>query len=163
MAEIVLRERLTAHGLAEFVTVDSTGVSNEEAGNPIDYRARKLLTAHNYEPYGLGAHRARPLEVDHLRNRDLILTMTTQHARAVRRLADINQISLPLDTVRMFRSFDPAAPHAAAFQDEYLLDVADPWYGGMSDFELCLNQVEAAMDGLLSELQQRIHNGSGHR
>ena len=43
MAEIVLRERFAAAGLADQVVVDSTGISDEERGNPLDRRARAVL------------------------------------------------------------------------------------------------------------------------
>ena len=39
IAEVVLRDRLEAAGLADRVVVDSTGVSSEEHGNPMDRRA----------------------------------------------------------------------------------------------------------------------------
>ena len=48
MAEVVLRERLEQAGLGGLVEVDSTGVSDEEHGNPIDPRARATLVAHGY-------------------------------------------------------------------------------------------------------------------
>ena len=46
MAEIVLRDRLAAAGIPDSgpggVTVTSAGVSDEERGNPIDSRARRV-------------------------------------------------------------------------------------------------------------------------
>ena len=45
MAEIVLRQRLEAAGLADEVVVDSSGVSDEEHGHPVDRRARSVLAA----------------------------------------------------------------------------------------------------------------------
>jgi len=158
MAEIVLRERLVREGLDQHVRVDSTGVSDEEAGNPLDPRARRVLTSAGYTDHGLHTHRARQIEPDDIESRDLILTMTTAHARAVRRLADRFAVPVPLDHVRMFRSFDPLAPQAANFQDEYLLDVADPWYGDARAFEECLAQVEAAMDGIVEHLRDVLAN-----
>lgn len=156
MAEIVLRERLVREGLSGLVQVDSTGVSSEEAGNPLDPRARRVLAAAGYTDAGLTTHRARRIEFEDLEARDLVLTMTASHARAVRRLADMFDVSVPLDHVRMFRSFDPAAPQATHFQDESLLDVADPWYGDTSDFEECLEQVEAAMDGIIDYIRTTL-------
>ena len=81
MAEIVLRERFAAAGLADQVVVDSTGISDEEHGNPVDRRARAVLVAHGY-PAGDG-HRARQVAADD--RRDLVLAMTNAHARALRR------------------------------------------------------------------------------
>ena len=57
MAEVVLRERFAQAGLADQVVVDSTGISDEEHGRPIDRRARAVLLAHGYDP--ADGHRAR--------------------------------------------------------------------------------------------------------
>ena len=136
MAEVVLRERFAAAGLA--VVVDSTGISDEEHGHPIDRRARAVLAAHGYEP--ADDHRARQVRAADLGERDLVLAMTSDHARALRRLGGEHD-------VRMYRSFDPDAPVGRA---EHALDVDDPWYGGPADFEACLAQVEAAADGIVA-------------
>ena len=75
----------------------------------------------------------------------LVLAMTAHHAATLRRLAPD-----AADRVHMFRSFDPAAPAPRRDSD---LDVADPWYGGPEDFELCLDEVEAAVDGLMAKIR----------
>nr|WP_235518528.1 low molecular weight protein-tyrosine-phosphatase [Cellulomonas sp. Leaf334] len=135
MAEIVLRERFAAAGLADQVVVDSTGVSAEEHGNPVDRRARTVLQRHGY-PTGDG-HRARQVAADD--RRDLVLAMTNAHARALRGLDPV-----------LFRSFDPDAVGS--------LDVADPWYGGAQDFEDCLAQIEAAADGIVDHVRNDLGN-----
>ena len=149
MAEVVLRQRFEAAGLGDLVVVDSTGVSSEERGNPIDHRARHVLDAHGYT---VRAHRARQVSPADLADRDLVLAMTAQHARALRRL-------LPGDgaRVRLLRSFDPAGP---AGGPEHLLDVDDPWYGDLSSFETTLAEVEAAADGVVEHVRAAL---AGHR
>jgi protein-tyrosine phosphatase len=37
--------------------------------------------------------------------------------------------------------------------DYGMLDVPDPWYGGMADFAQALDMIERGVDGLLHELQ----------
>ncbi|MFC7025188.1 low molecular weight protein-tyrosine-phosphatase [Promicromonospora thailandica] len=143
MAEIVLRDRFEAAGLGDAVVLDSSGVSDEEHGNPVDPRARAVLAEHGY-PAGDG-HRARQVTAADAGARDLLLAMTTRHARALRALA-------PDADVRMYRSFDPAA---AGLPDDRL-DIADPWYGGPEDFEECLAQVEAAADGVVAFVRGRL-------
>lgn len=137
MAEIVLRERFAAAGLADQVVVDSTGISDEERDNPVDRRARAVLERHGY-PTGDG-HRARQVEPGD--QRDLVLAMTNAHARALRRLG-----AEPV----LFRTFDPDAVGD--------LDVADPWYGGPRDFEDCLAQIEAAADGIVEHVRNDLGN-----
>lgn len=142
MAEVVLRDRLEAAGLGDRVRVDSTGVSSEEHGRPIDPRAQRVLAAHGYP---VPDHRARKVTTDELSERDLVLAMTADHARVLRRLAGPEHA----DRVRMFRSFDPAAPVGVP---EHRLDVDDPWYGDQAGFEVTLAEVEAATDGIVDHL-----------
>ncbi len=157
MAEIVLREHL-ARSLGEAaaqVAVRSAGVSSEEYGNPIDPRARRVLAAAGYTDGALATHRARPIAPDEL-DHTLILAMTASHARAIRRFADHHDQVAVTGRVRMFRSFDPQAPQAMEFQDESLLDVADPWYGDEHDFVQCLAQIEAAMPQLVAYVREQV-------
>jgi protein-tyrosine phosphatase len=156
MAEIVLRDRFEAAGLGDRVVVDSTGVSDEEEGNPIDRRARAVLAEHGYVVDG--SHRARQVQPRDLADSDLVLAMTAQHARVLRRLAG-GGADEPSDggpAVRLYRSFDPAAPHVPAGGSDHVLDVADPWYGGRRDFEECLEQVEAAADGIVEHVRAEL-------
>ncbi|WP_277212284.1 low molecular weight protein-tyrosine-phosphatase [Isoptericola croceus] len=149
MAQIVLRERLADAGLDDRVTVDSTGISDEEHGSPVDPRARRVLAGRGY-PTGEG-HRARQVQADQLAERDLVLAMTAQHARALRRLANGTEAN-----IRMYRSFDPAAPAVPAGGSESVLDVEDPWYGDLDGFETCLAEVEAAADGVVAHVRAAL-------
>lgn len=150
MAEVVLRERFAAAGLADEVTVCSRGVSDEEAGNPVDRRARAVLRAHGY-PEGDG-HVARQVTADELARCDLVLAMTAGHARVLRRIAERAGVDPP---VVLYRRFDPAAPQAGE-RDEYRLDLEDPWYGGPREFEVCLAQVEAGADGVVARVREML-------
>ncbi|NKY24214.1 low molecular weight phosphotyrosine protein phosphatase [Cellulomonas denverensis] len=147
MAEVVLRDRLERAGLADRVVVDSTGVSDEEHGNPIDRRARAALAARGYPVPHRAARQVRP---DDLAHRDLVLAMTASHARALRRIGGGQA------PVVMYRSFDPAAPEVTDRDSEHLLDVDDPWYGGPENFELCLDEIEAAADGVVEHVRSAL-------
>lgn len=148
MAEIVLRTELDRAGLANDVVVDSTGISSYEQGNPIDPRARAALEARGYDVHDHVARQTRPADVF---ARELILAMTASHAKALRKMSRLGTSHFPPDDadstrVRLFRSFDPATRAAREAEDftESDLDLADPWYGGPEDFEICLDQIEAA-------------------
>jgi protein-tyrosine phosphatase len=147
MAEVVLRARFAAAGLADEVVVDSTGVSDEEWGNPIDRRARRVLVGHGYAAGD--DHRARQVSADELANRDLVLPMTALHARSLRRLD-------PEANVVMLRWFDPSAPVVTDPRDERRLDIDDPWFGGPLEFEQCLAQIEAAADGVVAYVRDAL-------
>ncbi len=151
MAEVVLRQRLADAGLGDVVEVDSTGVSDEEHGNPVDPRARAVLRRHGY-PTGDG-HRARQVRASELAERDLVLPMTAAHARALRRLVDGDPALT--DRIRMLRTFDPAAP-AEPGQPEHVLDVDDPWYGPDAGFETTLAEIEAAADGIVAHVRAAL-------
>ncbi|WP_062381159.1 low molecular weight protein-tyrosine-phosphatase [Demequina pelophila] len=145
MAEVVLRDRLEAAGLGDVVAVDSTGVSDEEQGNPMDRRARGVLTEHGYAaPH----HSARRVTKSQLQERDLVLAMTSAHAARLRRLR-------PTAPIRMYRSFDPTAPEVGV-RDEHLLDIDDPWYGGYEDFQTVLRQLEAGADGVIAHVRAAL-------
>jgi len=153
MAEVVLRRRLAEAGLGDDVVVDSAGISDEEHGNPIDRRARAVLTEAGYEVPVHRAHQATRAEIG---ERDLVLAMTARHARWLRTAAPDETAA---GRVRMYRSFDPAAPSVEgpdAVADEADLDIDDPWYGDRSDFESTLAQVEAAADAIVGHVRTEL-------
>ncbi|MFC8922865.1 low molecular weight protein-tyrosine-phosphatase [Cellulosimicrobium sp. NPDC057127] len=161
MAEVVLRDRFEAAGLGGRVVVDSSGVSDEERGHPIDPRARAALVARGYDVDDL--HRARRVGHDDVAQRDLVLAMTAQHAQALRRLVDgragrsgAGRGDDVAARVRMYRSFDPDGPRVAPGDPESTLDIADPWYGGPRDFEECLDEVEAAADAIVDHVRSEL-------
>jgi protein-tyrosine phosphatase len=170
MAEVMLRERFAAAGLADEVVVDSTGLSDEEWGNPIDRRARRVLVEHGYP--GGEDHRARQVHAADVAASDLVLPMTAAHARALRRLAAdpalqvraadpaagdlVLPATAPADRIVLLRRFDPSAPRVADPHDEHRLDIDDPWYGGPPEFEECLAQIEAAADGVVAHVRAAL-------
>jgi len=153
MAEVVLRRRLDEAGLGDAVEVCSTGITDEEHGNPIDRRAQTVLREHGYD---VPRREARQVRATDLTAHDLVLAMTSMHARALRRLAKTPDVA---DRVVMYRSFDPDAPTVPPGQPDHPLDIDDPWYGGMEDFQVCLAQVEAAagpiVEHVRAELEER--------
>lgn len=161
MAQVVLTDRLVAAGLGSDVVVTSSGVSDEEHGNPIDPRARRLLRERGYgtgdDPASRAAdavitgHRAHRVTDAELAGHDLLLAMTSAHRRELVRRAE--RAGTPVERVRMFRAFDPAAPAGA---DGRELDVPDPWYGTMTDFVDTLEVVERVCDALVGVLPDRL-------
>ncbi|MGC5165313.1 low molecular weight protein-tyrosine-phosphatase [Luteimicrobium sp. DT211] len=163
MAEVVLRDRFDAAGLGDRVVVDSTGISDEEQGRPMDRRAVAVLEAHGYDLAALagtgGAHRARQVRPSDLAARDLVLPMTVLHARALHRLAGA---AGGRPVVRLYRTFEPAAPRVDPDgPDGYRLDIDDPWYGDREDFESCLVQVEAGAEGVVAHVDAELRRRAG--
>ncbi|WP_309337826.1 low molecular weight protein-tyrosine-phosphatase [Actinomyces oris] len=169
MAEVVLRDRLAAAGIPDSgsggVTVTSAGVSDEERGNPIDSRARRVLTEAGY---GVGAddvsrataiaiasHTAHRVTDAEITEADLLLAMTDSHWNVLQRRAA--GLGAEPDRIRMYRELDPASTQqaeavTAGGSSRSVLNVPDPWYGTMADFLDTLEVVERVSDELAKQL-----------
>ena len=169
MAEVVLRDRLAAAGIPDSgpggVTVTSAGVSDEERGNPIDSRARRVLTEAGY---GVGAddvsrataiaiasHTAHRVTDAEITEADLLLAMTDSHWNVLQRRAA--GLGAEPDRIRMYRELDPASTQqveavAAGGSTRSVLNVPVPWYGTMADFLDTLEVVERVSDELTEQL-----------
>ena len=135
MAEIILRAEFERRGLADKVNVESSGVSDEEYGNPIDRRAVKVLKERGYE---LPAHHfAHRITRDEIERTDLFLPMTASHMRALLRMLPAGKRA----EVHMYRSFDPNLPKPKPGREDQI-DLVDPWYGGKHEFEVAIDQIE---------------------
>lgn len=135
MAEIILRAEFERRGLADKVNVESSGVSDEEYGNPIDRRAVKVLKERGYE---LPAHHfAHRITRDEIERTDLFLPMTASHMRALLRQLPQAKRS----EVHMYRSFDPNLSKPKPGREDQI-DLVDPWYGGKHEFEVAIDQIE---------------------
>ncbi|GAA1513101.1 low molecular weight protein-tyrosine-phosphatase [Sphaerisporangium rubeum] len=139
IAEVVVRRVLEERGLGEVVTVDSAGTEGWHAGRPMDERAAAVLSRHGYDG---SSHRARRFEAGWFARTDLVLAMDAENLRALRRIAPVGA------DLRLFRSFDPAAPRDA--------EVPDPYYGGPEGFVEVLRMVEAAAEGLALHLERVV-------
>lgn len=122
MAEVVLRARLAEAGLD--VAVRSSGVSDEELGNPVDPRAAAILSGAGYP---VPQRTARVFGAED-RDADLVLAMTRRHRAAILRHG------VAPERVRLWMEFVPGGGEA---------DVSDPWYGGRADFLETLALIEA--------------------
>ena len=169
MAEIVLNDRLVAAGLhmrePDGVVVTSAGVSDEERGNPIDSRARRVLAEAGY---GTGAddvsratgiaitsHTAHRITDAEIAEADLLLAMTDSHWNVLQHRA--TTLEVDPSRIRMYRELDPTASQqveavVTGRASRGVLNVPDPWYGTMTDFIDTLEVVERVSDELADEL-----------
>ena len=156
-AERVLEHHLQINGAEALV--DSAGISDEEAGNPIDPRQARVLTAAGYRT---DDHVARQITPEWLAERDLAVAMTARHYRVLQRLiADLPAEAAP--ELRMLREFDPRVAGAAGdasrdgaasagIDEAPAPDVPDPWYGELKDFEETLETIEVSVPGITDHL-----------
>ena len=77
MAHAVLEQAAARAGVD--VVVDSAGVSDEEAGNPIDRRAARVLRDAGY---AVPDHPSRQIRAGVLGEWDLMLAMTSRHGQS---------------------------------------------------------------------------------
>ncbi|WP_445515422.1 low molecular weight protein-tyrosine-phosphatase [Streptomyces sp. NEAU-174] len=145
MAESVFRAHAVEAGLDGRLEVDSAGTGPWHEGDGADRRAIDVLTAHDYEQ----DHIARQFRAEWFDRLDLVIALDSGHLHELRALAPT-----PHDAakVRLLRSYDPDADHDALGG----LDVPDPYFGGLDDFEECLEMIEAASGGLLDAVAEAI-------
>ena len=129
---MIVREKLAQEGLADAVTVTSSGIGGWHVGNKADERARRELAAHGYDGE---AHRAQQFGYQQ-EQADLIVALDTNH------VSELVARGVDEDKVRLLRSFDPDAPEGAG--------VADPYYGGPEGFAVVREQIESAADGIIA-------------
>ena len=138
MAHAVLEQAAARAGVD--VVVDSAGVSDEEAGNPIDRRAARVLRDAGY---AVPDHRARQIRAGELGEWDLILAMTSRHLNVLERLFDragVEHEGAPASALELAEG-----PRVCLYRDldpEGSGDVPDPWYGGHQDFLDTLEVIE---------------------
>jgi protein-tyrosine phosphatase len=136
MAEVVAKEWARRDRVSG-VAFTSAGVSNEEAGNPMDPRAVATLKASGYHP---APHTARLVTAAEIESAAMVIGMERTHLRRIRQLVpDAGALYLLTD-------FDPDSVPGT--------EIDDPWYGDDSDFIVALKQIEAAMPGLMKRAQQ---------
>lgn len=149
MGEIILRQEFDRRGLSDRVRVESSGVSDEEYGNPIDRRAVRVLKERGYEiPAKHFAHRITRNEIE---DTDLFLPMTASHMHALLRALPNNK----REQVHMYRSFDPNLPSPKAGHENEI-DLVDPWYGGMHEFEVAIDQLEEVAPYIADYVEQQL-------
>ncbi|QXQ09493.1 low molecular weight phosphotyrosine protein phosphatase [Paeniglutamicibacter sp. Y32M11] len=147
MAEYMIRTALDDAGITD-VSVESAGISDGEAGQPIDPRAAAILQSH-----GINAeqHRASVLDEETISGVDLLLAMDQDHFNALGKLLPTDATA-PHPQLRMMRSFDSSLASAPVEGQS----IYDPWFGDSADFRLCWQMINAALPGVLDYVRAHI-------
>jgi protein-tyrosine phosphatase len=143
-AEGVFRTLVERAGLAGWIGVDSAGTHGYHVGEPPDPRTQAAAIARGYDLSGL---RARRVAREDFRRFDLVLAMDRDHHAMLARVA-------PPDAGHKLRLLMEFARRSRV--DE----VPDPYYGGPDGFELVLNLVEDAAEGLLEHLRRELESAT---
>ena len=137
-AEGVLRSLLQRHGLSERVVVESAGTADYHVGALPDRRSRAAAAQRGIRLES----RARQFTRDDWLRLDHVLAMDQANFDALAASAPVEARA----KLRLFRSFDPAAPPGA--------EVPDPYYGGPEGFEHVLDLCQAAAEGFIAQLRK---------
>ena len=135
-AEEVFRTFVKRAGREKDFEIDSAGLIDYHQGELADSRMRQHASAHGYRL----THRSRPVTAADFRRFDLIVAMDENNVRGLKAVAttqeECGKIVLMADYLR---------EHDNSY-------VPDPYYGGDDDFELVIELLEDACQGLLESL-----------
>lgn len=137
-AEAVFKGLIEREGLQDQFFIDSAGITDYHAGSPADARMQRHAIKRGYNLTSI----SRPLEpATDFSEFDMIIGMDNQNMRDLEQLA---AGSGAVNKIFKMTDFCGNCPH-----DE----VPDPYYGGDQGFELVLDLLESACQGLLSFLK----------
>lgn len=142
MAEVIMREFVTRHGLGDAVKLSSAGTGEWHVGEKADPRTRSALDRAGYSG---DHHRAKQFDPEDFREFDLILTFDRGQQRILRTWAD-HEGERAL--IQPLLSFDPARSHNP--------EVPDPYYGTDELFDEVRDTIEQACKQLLIQIEPAI-------
>jgi protein-tyrosine phosphatase len=142
MAETVLRAALDEAGLAEAVTVDSSGTGDWHVGQQMYPQARTALARRGYDG---SAHRARQFQERWLADRDLVLAMDAGNLVTLRRMAGPQD----RDRIRLFGEVGGLGEVGGG-------EIPDPYGGNEADFAYVLDLLDAAAPVIAARLAQLL-------
>ena len=133
-AEAVFTSQVEKAGLAKKYVIDSAGTGGWHVGKPADSRMKKHAGDRGYNLASIGRQFDPESDFD---NYDLIIAMDDENVQTLKGLArntdDLNKIHKMTDFSKEWR----------------YTEVPDPYYGGEDGFELVLDLLEDACEGLL--------------
>jgi protein-tyrosine phosphatase len=132
-AEGVLRHMVAERGLATAIEIDSAGTHAYHVGSPPDPRAQAHAAKRGYDLSRLKARRVREADFAVF---DHVLAMDDENMAAIDRVCPPEHRG----KVNLLMRF--ARRHAVK-------EVPDPYYGGPNGFEVVLDYIEDACEGLL--------------
>ncbi len=135
-AEGVFRQRVAAAGLSERFVIDSAGTHGYHVGEPPDERSMAYASRRGYD---LSAQRSRKLTAQDFEQFDYLLAMDHDNLKLLQAACPPqHQHKLGLMMSHATRSGSEVVP--------------DPYYGGGRGFDVVLDYLEDASEGLLATL-----------
>ncbi|GFD87793.1 protein-tyrosine-phosphatase [Tenacibaculum sp. KUL152] len=139
-AEAVFKQKAAEAGLS--LNIDSAGTHGYHIGSPPDKRSQAAGVERGYSFKGLKCRRVDESDFEKF---DYILAMDNSN------LSNLHGMSPAQyhDKIKLFLDY----------ADEEDKEVPDPYYGGKRGFELVLDLIEAASDGLIAHIKANSANG----
>jgi protein-tyrosine phosphatase len=138
MAEKMFAHQIEQRGLSDVVRVTSAATGSWHVGGPAHERTSHVLQEHGYPTF----HRAAQVDADHIAA-DLVIAMGRNHVRI------LQDLGVPPTRIRMMRSFDPRST-------AHPLDVEDPYYGTLDDYQETYAVIDASLPGLHAWVDERL-------
>ena len=139
-AEAVMSGKLVKAGKEKQIICDSAGILGYHSGEKADVRMRKHARQRGYNVTSISRQVKSGSDFDHF---DMIIGMDEQNIKDLNLLARSSA-----DLKKIFRMTD--------FSTQSSYDhIPDPYYGGSEGFELVLDLLEDACDGLLEYLRNK--------
>ncbi len=139
-AEGVFRHLLNEKNIADWVEVASAGTHGYHIGEVPDQRAQQAATRRGYDLSRIRARKVVPQDLDYF---DMILAMDRNA------LEELRLICPPERSGRLGLFMD----YSVAFDKD---EVPDPYYGSGQGFDLVLDMVEDASQGLIDKVKERL-------
>jgi len=138
-AEGVFRHKVEQANLHDQISIDSAGTHAYHVGNPPDGRAASAALKRDID---LSKQRARRVSVDDFTEFDYVIAMDESNKEDLLSICPTGYE----DRVHLFLEFG----------DSNESEVPDPYYGQGRGFEIVLNLVEDASEGLLTQLRSNL-------
>ncbi len=135
----IFQRKVEQAGLRDSVLIESAGTGPWHVGKSPDARAQAKALERGYDLSALIAQQVSPQDFERF---DYILAMDESNLEELQLIAPEHYRG----HLGLFLDFAPASGHR---------EVPDPYYGGDKGFELVLDLVEEASDGLLNEIKSR--------
>lgn len=136
-AEGILRSMVDARGMGADFLIDSAGIGGWHVGQLPDGRMRRCGASHGYR----FDSRARQFAAADFARFDTIVAMDDDNRRALLRMAASDRDRRKVVQMAGFLRHHPASR-----------DIPDPYYGEARDFDLVVELLEDACEGLLDEI-----------
>ncbi len=136
-ADAVFRQRVQEAGLGKLIQVDSAGTHAYHTGASPDRRTQQAALQRGYSMRGL---QARCIEISDFSRFHYILAMDRHNLRDM-------QNDCPPEHLSKLSLLMQYSEHWKTCQE-----VPDPYYGGKQGFEIVLDLVESASQGLLQHI-----------